>query len=97
MALGFYIANKGFTPEKYKQTVRQLEAVGAGSPEGRMHHFALETDGEIQMFDIWESQDAFEAFGATLAPVLNGLGIELSEPMVARVYNAIEGPSAAAA
>jgi hypothetical protein len=26
-------------------------------------HVALETDGEIQVFDVWESREAFEAFG----------------------------------
>ena len=40
---------------------------------------------------IWESQEAFEAFGATLLPILNAAGIELNEPMVARVHNQIAG------
>jgi hypothetical protein len=47
--------------------------------------------GEIPVFDIWESQEAFEAFGATLLPILTAAGIELNEPMVARVHNEIKG------
>ncbi|HUH81457.1 MAG TPA: hypothetical protein VLZ06_09035 [Solirubrobacteraceae bacterium] len=91
MALGFYFANKGFTPEKYQQTLSQLEAAGAGAPDGRTYHFALESDGEIQVFDVWESQEQYEAFGATLVPIGSGLGIELSEPGVSRVHNVIKG------
>jgi hypothetical protein len=91
MALGFYITGKGFTQERYDTTLRQLEEAGAGAPEGRISHVALETDGEIQVFDIWESQSTFEAFGATLLPILSAAGIELNEPMVARVHNEIKG------
>jgi hypothetical protein len=43
------------------------------------------------VFDIWESQEEFEAFGATLVPILGEFGIELNEPMVAPVHNIIEG------
>jgi hypothetical protein len=91
MALGFYITGKGFTQERYDTTTAQLEEAGAGAPDGRLSHVALETGGEIQVFDIWESQEAFEAFGATLIPILTAAGIELNEPMVARVHNEIKG------
>ena len=91
MALGFYITPSGFTQYKYDEAVSKLEAAGAGAPEGRSYHVALETNGEIQVFDIWESQEAFEAFGATLVPIMTGLGADPGEPMVARVHNVIEG------
>ena len=43
------------------------------------------------MFDIWESQGDFDAFGKTLVPILTELGVELKEPMVATVHNVIKG------
>ena len=91
LALGFYITAKGFTQERYDTTLVQLEEAGAGAPDGRISHVALETDGEIQVFDVWESQEAFDAFGATLIPILTAAGIEINEPMVARVHNEIKG------
>jgi hypothetical protein len=91
MALGFYITGKGFTQDRYDTTLIQLEEAGVGAPDGRISHVALETDGEIQVFDIWESQEAFDAFGATLLPILAGAGIEMNEPMVARIHNEIKG------
>jgi hypothetical protein len=91
MALGFYITAKGFTQDRYDTTTVQLEEAGVGAPDGRISHVALETDGEIQVFDVWESQEAFDAFGATLIPILTAAGIELNEPMVARIHNEIKG------
>jgi hypothetical protein len=52
---------------------------------------ALETDGEVNVFDVWESQEAFDAFGATLMPILGELGVEPGTPMIAPVRNIIEG------
>jgi len=91
MALGFYITAKGFTQDRYDTTLAQLEEAGVGAPDGRLSHVALETDGEIQVFDIWESQEAFEAFGATLIPILTGLGVDPGQPMSAPVHNVIKG------
>jgi hypothetical protein len=91
MAIGLYITNNGFSPEKYAEAISRLEAAGAGAPAGRTLHVALETNGNIDVFDIWESQAAFEAFGATLMPILAELGVEPHEPMAAQVHNTIEG------
>jgi hypothetical protein len=91
MALGFYFRASSFSPEKYDEAIKLLDAAGAGAPEGRSHHIALEADGNIQVFDVWESQEAFEAFGVTLIPILTGLGVDPGEPMVAPVHNVIEG------
>ena len=91
MATSYYFAHNGFTPEKYREALRQLEAAGAGAPDGRTLHVALENDGMIQVFDIWESEEKFEAFGSTLMPILSGLDVELTPPMTAPVHNVIEG------
>ena len=91
MALGFYFTPTGFTPAIYDETVKKLEAAGQGSPPGRLYHVALESGGLIQVFDVWESQESFEAFGATLVPIMTGAGVDPGEPMVAPVHNVIKG------
>jgi hypothetical protein len=91
MALGIYFVHEGFTPERYNDAIKQLDAAGAGTPKGRTLHVALESNGAIQVFDIWESQEDFDAFGSTLVPILAKLGVELKEPMVAHVHNVIRG------
>ena len=91
MALGIYFVHEGFTPEKYDSAIKKLDAAGGGKPKGRTYHCALESNGEIQVFDIWESQQDFDAFGPTLMPILTELGVGLKEPMVATVHNVIAG------
>jgi hypothetical protein len=91
MALGIYFAHGGFTAEKYNEAIKQLEAAGAGAPKGRSYHVGLETDGVINVFDIWDSQEDFDAFGAVLMPILGALGVELDAPMIATVHNIIKG------
>ncbi len=91
MAVGLYFTPSGFTKDKYDEAIRKLEEAGAGTPAGRTYHVALESDGAIQVFDIWESQDAFEAFGQTLVPILSELGVDPGQPMAAEVHNVIQG------
>jgi hypothetical protein len=91
MALGIYLTPSPFTPEKYEEVLSRLEGAGAGAPAGRLHHFALESGGQIQVFDVWDSQESFQAFGATLMPILAEAGVDPGQPQVSPVHNMIEG------
>ena len=91
MALGFYFSPTGFTREGYDDVIGRLEAAGAGAPAGRLHHVAMETDGQISVFDVWDSQESFEAFGATILPIMAAVGADPGQPMVAPVHNIIVG------
>ena len=91
MALGFYFTPNAFTPAQYDEAISRLEAAGAGAPAGRQYHVALETDGQIQVFDVWDSQESLDAFGETLIPIMTALGADPGEPMVSKVHNIIQG------
>jgi hypothetical protein len=45
----------------------------------------------IRVFDIWDSEESFQAFGATLVPILSQLGIDPGQPAITPVVNTIEG------
>ena len=92
MAVGIYFGDSaGFTVEIYDEAVRKLEAAGAGAPEGRSYHAALASGDLINIFDVWDSMESFEAFGATLVPILGEMGVGPAEPMVLPVHSVIEG------
>jgi hypothetical protein len=91
MAVGMYFAPASFTPEGYDEVISRLAGVGAAAPPGRLYHVALETGGRIQLFDVWESAEAFQAFGETLVPILAELGIDPGQPQVSSVHNLIAG------
>lgn len=91
MALGIYFTPTGFTPSEYDEAIKRLEAAGAGSPAGRLYHVALDTEGQIQVFDVWDSQESLDAFGETLVPIMTALGADPGQPTVSTVHNIIEG------
>ena len=92
MAIAVHFKHRGFTPAKYDQAISRLDAAGKGKPVGRLYHSALEADGEIEVFDIWESQEALEAWGPQgFVPVLIDLGVELHPPTIHPVRNVIHG------
>jgi hypothetical protein len=91
MAIGMYFGEGDFPPDKYDEAIGRLEAAGAAAPDGRSYHVALEVDGKINVFDVWESQEAFDAFGATLMPILTELGVDPGAPAVMAVHNVIVG------
>jgi hypothetical protein len=91
MALSMYFTPASFTPARYDDTITRLEAAGAGAPAGRLFHFAIEADGLIQVFDFWDSQESFEAFGATLVPIMTELGVDPGQPQVSPIHNIIKG------
>ncbi len=84
-----------FTPsslstEQYHQAIERLEAAGAGSPPERLYHVAFGTDN-VRSLDVWESQEALEAFGRTLVPILDELGVAPPAMDVSPVENVIPG------
>jgi hypothetical protein len=51
----------------------------------------METDGQIQVFDVWESEAQFQNFGATLLPILADVGVDPGQPQVSPIHNIIKG------
>jgi hypothetical protein len=86
MALAVYFHPKGLTAQQYDETHRRLSEAGAASPAGRIHHSCFGADGSLMVFEIWESQEAFQAFGPTLMPVLEQVGIDAGEPAVMAIH-----------
>jgi hypothetical protein len=91
MAIGMYFTPSSFTPERYDDAIKRLDDAGAAAPSGRLYHVALEADGLIQVFDVWDSEESFQAFGATLVPILAELGVDPGQPQISPVHNVIKG------
>ena len=93
MAVGLYFTPNGFTPAQYDESIRQLSQAGAGfgSVPGRTFHCAMQVNGAIQVFDVWESMEQFQKFGETLLPILGRMGVDPGEPQVTAVHNVQNG------
>jgi hypothetical protein len=77
--IAIYIVTKNMTAEQHtKGRERLLEE---GAPESAMRfHSCFGEDGKLQVFDVWDSQEAFDEFLTYLGPVMQELGIELDRP-----------------
>ena len=88
--IAIYITTENMTAAQHAEGRKRLEQ--AGAPEEAMKlHSVFGEEGKLQVFDIWESQADFDAFGTNLIPILTELGVKLQEPMVADVHNVIRG------
>ena len=81
----------GFTAAKYNEAIKQLNAAGAGSPKGRSYHVCFGDPNNLHVSDIWDNMEDFQAFGKTLLPIMNALGIDPGQPVVLPVHNIIVG------
>jgi hypothetical protein len=91
MALIFHFSPVSMNQKQYDEVIRQLSAAGAGAPAGRLYHVCYGTGDKLRVFDVWDSRQAFEAFGATLMPILQRLGVDPGKPEVSEVHNIIKG------
>jgi hypothetical protein len=89
MALAFLFTPPSMTAEQYDEVIRQLETAGAGTPAGRRYHVCFGTGAHLRVLDVWESQEAFNAFGPTLMPILQQVGVDPGQPEIAEVHNEI--------
>ena len=79
--IAIYIVTKNMTAEQHAKGRARLREVGA--PESAMKvHSCFGEEGQLQVFDVWESQEAFDEFLVALGPIMEELGIELAQPPV---------------
>ena len=79
MAMLLEFTPSSFTTEKYDTTIRQLEEAGQGAPAGRLSHVAYGDPNALRVTDVWESREAFEAFGRGLQTRRGHGGRQLGE------------------
>ena len=69
------------TAENYRATVQKLagkdklESVSDWPVAGILSHAAGESPSGFRVVDVWESQEACDAFGQHLGPILEEVGI----------------------
>jgi hypothetical protein len=91
MSLTLTFKPVGFTTAKYADALKQLEAAGAGAPKGRSYHVCYGDPNGVTITDVWESEEDFQAFGVTLVPIMQSLGVDPGQPDIKQVHNIIKG------
>lgn len=86
MPIAVYLHPKNLTLKQFEDTHERLRQAGASEPAGRLHHSCIGQDGDLMVYDIWESAENFQAFGETLMPILAELGIDAGQPDIIPVH-----------
>ena len=90
MAIAVYFHPASMSTKLYDEAIKRLEAAGAGKPAGRTHHSCFGADGSLMVYDVWESQESFDAFGQTLMPILQDIGLDPGAPDIMPIHNQIQ-------
>jgi len=80
------------TEAQYQRVLAELEAAGAGAPDGRVDHLASWDGGKFCVVDTWENEEKLSQFANTLFPIMDRIGI--TAPPVPHIYelrNTIHG------
>ena len=91
MSLVLHFKPSGFPLATYQEVLKRLEAAGAGSPKGRSYHVCYGDENSVQVTDVWDSKEDFEAFGKTLVPIMQALGANPGQPQIEEVHSVILG------
>ncbi len=91
MAIAITFTPRSMNASQYDEIIRRLKAAGAGAPKGRQNHVCFGTGSNLRVFDVWESQESFGAFGQTLMPILQEIGVDPGQPEISEVHNTIAG------
>jgi hypothetical protein len=91
MSFVLHFKPSGFPLTTYKEAIKQLEAAGAGSPKGRSYHVCYGDPRNVQITDVWDTMEEFQAFGQTLVPIMRALGADPGQPEIQQVNNIVVG------
>ena len=89
MAIGIYFRPQSLTAQQYDEAIAALEAAGAANPAGRVHHSCFGPDNALMVYEVWESQQAFEEYGPVLMPILLKAGIDPGTPDIMPIHNLV--------
>lgn len=90
MAIVAKFSVSGMSVDKYDAVLSRLQAVGAGAPAGRLHHVSYGSHDNLQVIDVFDSPESLDAFGKTLLPILEEMGIK-AQPETHDAYKIIKG------
>ncbi len=89
MAIVALFEVEGATAEKYDEVIRRLTEIGQRVPDGQLYHICYGDKQRLQVINVFESPAKLEAFGATLMPMLQAMGMT-AKAAIHDVYNIID-------
>jgi hypothetical protein len=83
-------APPSLTATQYDDAVRRLTEDGVFPADGLDYEICFGSDDNLEVSQVWDSQQQLDAFAARLMPILAELGIDPGKPEVREVHNIIK-------
>ena len=90
MSLIIRFAPPSLTAKQYDEAVRRLTEDGVFPADGLDYEICFGSDDNLNVSQVWDSQQQLDAFAARLMPILAELGIDPGKPEVREVHNIIK-------
>jgi hypothetical protein len=78
--IGVYMQSSSMTVEQYNAINEKLMSATGGEPDGLIMHSCFREGDGLAVFDVWETQEKFEAMAPVLMPIVAELKAELGAP-----------------
>jgi hypothetical protein len=78
--IGVYIHATSMTDEQYHAVNEKLMTATGAAPDGLIMHSCFREGEALAVFDVWESQEKFEAMAPVLMPIVAEANAELGPP-----------------
>ena len=86
MAVGMLMQLPGYSTDFYDRVMTNLDWGNVPDPPGMISHYAGTGPDGLVIFDVWESQEAFESFAQTRLFAAIGAATDGNPPDVAPVF-----------
>ncbi len=89
MSVLIRFAPPSLTAAQYDQVVSRLYADGIFPAEGLEYEICFGSGSNHKVSQVWDSQEQLDAFGESLTPILNEMGINPGKPELVEVHSTI--------
>jgi len=91
MQIAMYSHHPDLALEKFDEIDRRIhEALGGGEPKGMVQHSVTGAGRGVRVYEIWESEEDFRAFGEVLLPIIAEMGLGPGQPVISPVYRLVQ-------
>jgi hypothetical protein len=87
MAIAQLVTPASMTKKQYDESVRRLKERGWFPAPGNISHVCFGDEPNLRVFDLWESEEAINAFFQQLGPILAEIGIQLGTQEMYEVHD----------
>jgi hypothetical protein len=89
VAVAMYFHPPTLNEKQYGAVLDQLASDGAWPPADLVHRSWFGEGDSLMVYEVWESQDALDAFGQRLMPVLQQHQLDPRQPQVMPAINVL--------